>query len=64
MRAADAINKRSGATASDAVAGLGAEHGHILEAVNDDGSPYRSPVLACERGLTMAASQYLELVGS
>lgn len=36
-------------------------HGHILEAVNDDGSPYRSPVLACERGLTMAAGQYLEL---
>jgi hypothetical protein len=36
-------------------------HGHVLEAVNDDGSPYRSPVLACERGLTMAAGQYLEL---
>lgn len=36
-------------------------HGHILEAVNDDGSPYASPVLACERGLTMAAAQYLEL---
>ena len=38
-------------------------HGHVLEAVNDDGSPYRSPVLACERGLTMAAGQYLELCG-
>lgn len=36
-------------------------HGHVLEAVNDDGSPYVSPVLACERGLTMAAGQYLEL---
>jgi hypothetical protein len=36
-------------------------HGHVLEAVNEDGSPYRSPVLACERGLTMAAGQYLEL---
>jgi hypothetical protein len=38
-----------------------ARHGHVLEAVNDDGSPYVSPVLACERGLTMAAGQYLEL---
>jgi hypothetical protein len=38
-------------------------HGHILEAVKDDGSPYLSPVLSCERGLTMAAGQYLELVG-
>ena len=36
-------------------------HGHVLEAVNDDGSPYKSAVLACERGLTMAAGQYLEL---
>ena len=36
-------------------------HGHVLEAVNDDGSPYRSMVLASERGLTMAAAQYLEL---
>ncbi|HXT01530.1 MAG TPA: hypothetical protein VN915_12710 [Elusimicrobiota bacterium] len=36
-------------------------HGQVLEAVNDDGSPYASPVLACERGLTMAAGQYLEL---
>ncbi len=37
-------------------------HGNILEAVNDDGSPYLSPALSCERGLTMAAGQYLELV--
>ncbi len=36
-------------------------HGHVLEAVKDDGSPYLSPVLSCERGLTMAAGQYLEL---
>jgi hypothetical protein len=36
-------------------------HGHVLEAVNEDGSPYRSLVLASERGLTMAAAQYLEL---
>lgn len=38
-----------------------ARHGQILEAVKDDGSPYLSPVLSCERGLTMAAGQYLEL---
>ena len=36
-------------------------HGHVLEAVNDDGSPYESFVLSSERGLTMAAAQYLEL---
>lgn len=42
--------------------GLIERHGHILEAVNDDGSPYKSWVLSSERGLTMAAAQYLELV--
>lgn len=38
-------------------------HGHVLEAVNDDGTPYESLVLSSERGLTMAAAQYLELAG-
>jgi hypothetical protein len=44
------------------IEGLIMRHGHVLEAVKDDGSPYLSPVLSCERGLTMAAGQYLELV--
>jgi hypothetical protein len=45
------------------IEGLIERHGHVLEAVNDDGSPYQSAVLGCERGLTMAAGQYLELIG-
>ncbi|MDE2510376.1 MAG: hypothetical protein KGL74_04580 [Elusimicrobia bacterium] len=45
------------------IEGLIERHGQVLEAVNDDGSPYRSFVLGCERGLTMAAGQYLELIG-
>lgn len=39
-------------------------HGVIPEAVEADGSPYRSFFISCERGLTMAAGQYLELSGS
>ncbi|MDE1976245.1 MAG: hypothetical protein KGI84_03165, partial [Elusimicrobia bacterium] len=35
--------------------------GHIVEAVDDAGKPYRSLFLSCERGLSMAAGQYLEL---
>ncbi len=35
--------------------------GQIVEAVNDEGAPYKSPFLSCERGLSMAAGQYLEL---
>lgn len=37
-------------------------HGVVPEAVEPDGSPYRSFFLSCERGLSMAAGQYLELV--
>lgn len=37
-------------------------HGQVLEAVNADGSPYRSFFISCERGLSMAAGQYLELI--
>lgn len=36
-------------------------HGQFVEAVHDDGRPYLSPFLSCERGLSMAAGQYLEL---
>ncbi len=45
-----------------AVEALIARHGTVPEAVETDGSPYRSPFISCERGLTMAAGQYLELV--
>lgn len=38
-------------------------HGQVVEAVEADGRPYLSPFISCERGLTMAAGQYLELVG-
>jgi hypothetical protein len=57
--------KRLGRDVSEGRARLDAlieRHGHVLEAVNDDGSPYESLVLSSERGLTMAAAQYLELV--
>ena len=37
-------------------------HGHVLEAVNADGTPYTSFFISCERGLSMAAGQYLELI--
>lgn len=37
-------------------------HGQVVEAVHDDGRPYLSPFLSCERGLSMAAGQYLELL--
>lgn len=46
-----------------AVDALIARHGHVLEAVEADGRPYTSPFISCERGLSMAAGQYLELVG-
>jgi hypothetical protein len=36
-------------------------HGQVVEAVHDDGRPYLSLFLSCERGLSMAAGQYLEL---
>jgi hypothetical protein len=39
-----------------------ARHGQVVEAVLDDGRPYLSPFLSCERGLSMAAGQYLELL--
>lgn len=45
-----------------AVETLFLRHGVVPEAVEADGSPYRSFFLSCERGLTMAAGQYLELV--
>jgi hypothetical protein len=38
-------------------------HGVVPEAVEEDGSPYRSFFISCERGLTMAAGQCLELTG-
>jgi hypothetical protein len=38
-------------------------HGAVPEAVEADGAPYRSFFISCERGLTMAAGQYLELIG-
>lgn len=47
-----------------AVEELIVRHGVVPEAVNADGSPYRSFFLSCERGLSMAAGQYLELVGA
>lgn len=37
-------------------------HGQVVEAVHDDGRPYLSLFLSCERGLSMAAGQYLELM--
>lgn len=46
-----------------AVEALIARHGAVPEAVEADGSPYRSFFISCERGLTMAAGQYLELIG-
>lgn len=46
-----------------AVESLMLRHGTVPEAVEADGSPYRSFFIACERGLSMAAGQYLELVG-
>jgi hypothetical protein len=55
---------RDAAPGRAAIESLIERHGHVLEAVNDDGSPYRSAVLASERGLTMAAAQYLELAGA
>ncbi len=39
-------------------------HGQVVEAVHADGRPYKSAVLSCERGLSMAAGQYLELAAS
>jgi hypothetical protein len=47
-----------------AVEALIARHGVVPEAVEADGSPYRSFFISCERGLTMAAGQYLELTGA
>jgi hypothetical protein len=46
-----------------AVEALILRHGVVPEAVEPDGSPYRSFFISCERGLTMAAGQYLELAG-
>lgn len=37
-------------------------HGQVVEAVDDEGRPYLSLFLSCERGLSMAAGQYLELL--
>lgn len=39
-------------------------HGQMLEVVDDLGEPYRSFFLSCERGLSMAAGQYLELLSA
>ncbi len=47
-----------------AVEALILRHGVVPEAVDPGGSPYRSFFLSCERGLSMAAGQYLELVGA
>lgn len=44
-----------------AVESLIRRHGHVVEAVEPDGSPYTSFFISCERGLSMAAGQYLEL---
>ncbi len=45
-----------------AVSALIERYGHVLEAVNADGTPYESFFISCERGLSMAAGQYLELI--
>ena len=45
-----------------AVESLIERHGHVLEAVESDGRPYTSFFISCERGLSMAAGQYLELI--
>lgn len=47
-----------------AVEALIARHGVVPEAVEADGAPYRSFFISCERGLTMAAGQYLELIAT
>lgn len=39
-------------------------HGHVLEAVDQDGEPYKTPFFSCEYGLSMAAGQYLELAAA
>ncbi|MDE2314395.1 MAG: hypothetical protein KGL04_09510 [Elusimicrobia bacterium] len=44
-----------------AIENLFRRHGQIVEAVDDAGEPYKSLLLSCERGLSMAAGQYLEL---
>lgn len=46
-----------------AVEELMLRHGGVPEVVEPDGRPYTSPFISCERGLTMAAGQYLELIG-
>lgn len=46
-----------------AVEELITRHGVVPEAVEADARPYRSFFISCERGLTMAAGQYLELIG-
>lgn len=48
----------------NAVEELIRRHGHVLEAVEADGSPYKSFFISCERGLSMAAGQYLELIAA
>jgi len=47
-----------------AVETLMRRHGVVPEAVEADGAPYRSFFISCERGLTMAAGQYLELISA
>jgi hypothetical protein len=46
----------------DVVSALIARHGQMAEAVNADGTPYKNIFLSSERGLSMAAGQYLELI--
>jgi hypothetical protein len=46
-----------------AVEELFLRHRAVPEAVDESGAPYTSFFLSCERGLTMAAGQYLELAG-
>lgn len=53
---------RDAARGRAAVEELLRRHGVVPEAVEADGAPYRSFFLSCERGLSMAAGQYLELV--
>ena len=54
---------RDAARGRAAVEALIARHGVVPEAVEADGRPYRSFFISCERALTMAAGQYLELIG-
>jgi hypothetical protein len=58
--------KRQGRDVSSKLAAIDAvirRHGQVVEAIDPSGAPYKSPFISCERGLSMAAGQYLEAVG-